>query len=59
MNVASPVAGIALHNLLNGGRNQQIPAHDRIEVRLVEDPLGSCEPSRRAGDGAAMQQLES
>ena len=50
--------GIALHNALDGGRNQQIPAHDAVEVRLVEDALGSGEPSRRWRDGAALQQSE-
>jgi hypothetical protein len=49
---------IALDNALDGGGNQQIPAHDAIELRLVEDTLSSGEPSRRGSDGAALQQSE-
>ena len=48
--------GIALHDALDGGRNQQIPANDAVEVRLVEDAFSSREPARRWRDGAALQQ---
>ena len=37
--------GLALHNALDGGRDQQIPARDGVELRLVEDSLSSCEPA--------------
>ncbi len=50
---------IALHDALNRGRNEQVPAHDAVEVRLVQDAFGSGEPSRRWRDGAALQQFES
>ena len=36
---------IPLHNALNGGRNQQEPAHDAVEVRIVEDTFSSGEPA--------------
>ena len=49
---------IALHDALDGGGNQQIPAHDAVELRLVEDTFSSGEPSRRWRDGAALQQSE-
>ena len=47
---------VALHDALNGGGNQQIPAHNAVEVRLVEDTLSSGEPAGRRSDGAALQQ---
>ena len=45
--------GIALHDALDGGRNQQIPANDAVEVRVVENAFSSREPSRRWRDGTA------
>jgi hypothetical protein len=51
--------GIALHKALNGGRNQQIPTHGAVEVRVVEDTLSSREPSGRGSNGPPLQQAES
>ena len=53
-----PCRRITMHDVLNGGRNQQISAHDTVEVRLVEDPFSSGEPTRGWSDGAALQQSE-
>ena len=50
--------GIALHDALNGGRNQQISSHDAVEVRLVENTFSSGEPAGCRRDRAALQQSE-
>ena len=47
---------VALHDALNGGGNQQISAHDAVELRLVEDTCSSGEPAGRRSDGAALQE---
>ena len=47
---------ITLHDALNGGRYQQIPAYDALDLPLVKDLLGSREPAGSGGDSAAQLQ---
>jgi len=47
---------VALHNALNGGGNQQISAHDAIELHLVEETFSSGEPPRGWSHSAPLQE---
>jgi hypothetical protein len=47
---------VALHNALDGGRNQQIPAGDGVQLSVVEDSLGSREPARGGSRRTALQE---
>ena len=50
--------GVALHDALNGGGDQQIPAYHAVELAFVEQAFSSGEPAGCGGHGAPSQECK-
>jgi hypothetical protein len=44
--------GITLHDAFDGDGDQQIPSDDAVELPLIQQATGSCEPAGCGSDGA-------